>query len=82
MDYFTNGNKKAYLVYQWIYVITLLLGPFLKVDVIWGLANIFNGLMAAPNLIALLALAPKLSKETNQYFVEHKEKNNISTQSI
>ncbi|CDD21221.1 amino acid carrier protein [Firmicutes bacterium CAG:313] len=77
LDYFTNGNKKAYLVYQWIYVITLLLGPFLKVDVIWGIANIFNGLMAAPNLIALLALAPKLSKETNQYFVEYKEKNKM-----
>ena len=77
LDYFTKGNKKAYLVYQWIYVITLLLGPFLKVDVIWGIANIFNGLMAAPNLIALLVLAPKLSKETNQYFVEYKEKNKM-----
>ena len=77
LDYLTTGNKKAYLVYQWIYVITLLLGPFLKVDVIWGIANIFNGLMAAPNLIALLVLAPKLSKETNQYFVEYKEKNKM-----
>lgn len=39
-----------------------------------GYSEYFNGLMAAPNLIALLVLAPKLSKETNQYFVEYKEK--------
>jgi len=68
LDYLTGGNKVAEKVYQWVYILAVLLGAFLQVDVIWTVAEIFNGLMAIPNLVALLALSPVVAKDTNQYF--------------
>ena len=44
------------------------LGGFLKLELIWVIADIVNGLMAIPNLIALLALSPIIIKETRHYF--------------
>ena len=44
------------------------LGGFLKLDLVWVIADIVNGLMALPNLIALLALSPVIIKESKQYF--------------
>ena len=40
-----------------IVVAFILVGSTLKVDLVWALADLFNGLMAVPNLLALLALA-------------------------
>lgn len=68
LDYVTGGNKMIEKIYQWLYILAILLGAFLKVDVIWTIAEIFNGLMAIPNLIALLALSKVVAKDTNQYF--------------
>ena len=51
-----------YKVYILIYVLSIFFGALLKVDLIWNLADIFNGLMAIPNLIALIALS-KIVKE-------------------
>lgn len=68
LDYLTGGNKIATKIYQWLYILAVLMGAFLKVDVIWTIAEIFNGLMAVPNLIALLALSPVVAKETSKYF--------------
>ena len=48
------------------------LGGFLQLDLIWVIADIVNGLMALPNLIALLALSPIIVKETQKYFSETK----------
>lgn len=49
------------------------LGGFLKLDLIWMIADIVNGLMALPNLIAVLALSPVIIKETWQYFSKGKK---------
>lgn len=46
------------------------LGGFLKLELIWVLADIVNGLMALPNLIALLALSPVVVLETKYYFIK------------
>jgi AGCS family alanine or glycine:cation symporter len=40
----------------------------MTVEAVWTIAGIFNGLMAFPNIIALLALSGTVSKETNEYF--------------
>lgn len=72
LDYLTGGNPVIEKIYQWLYIIAILFGAFLKVDVIWTLAEIFNGLMAIPNLIALLALSKVVAKDTNQYFKKGK----------
>ena len=44
------------------------LGGYLQLQVIWKIADIVNGLMALPNLIALLVLSPIIIKETKSYF--------------
>ena len=49
------------------------LGGFLKLDLIWMIADIVNGPMALPNLIAVLALSPVIIKETRQYFSKGKK---------
>lgn len=63
-------GTKSILPYRLIFVVMVALGGFLKLDLIWTLADIVNGLMALPNLIALLALSPVIIKETRQYFKE------------
>ncbi|MBQ0004911.1 MAG: alanine:cation symporter family protein [Clostridiales bacterium] len=68
LEYFTNRNQTAVKVYRWIYIGAVLIGPFLTLSFVWTLADIFNGLMAFPNLIALLALNGVVVKETKDYF--------------
>ena len=46
----------------------------MTVSAVWTIADIFNGLMALPNIIALLALSGVVAKETNAYFKELKQK--------
>ena len=50
-------GEKALPVYSVIVVAFILVGSTLKVDLVWALADLFNGLMAIPNLLALLALS-------------------------
>ncbi len=67
LEYLT-GNLKVVMVYRWIYILAVLIGPFLTVSAVWTIADIFNGLMAIPNLIALLALSGVIVSETRHYF--------------
>ena len=50
-------GEKALPVYSVIVVLFILVGSTLKVDLVWAMADFFNGLMAVPNLLALLALS-------------------------
>ena len=50
-------GEKALPVYSVIVVVFILLGSTLKGDLVWAMADFFNGLMAVPNLLALLALS-------------------------
>ncbi|MTB63793.1 amino acid carrier protein [Streptococcus sp. zg-86] len=56
------------LLYRIIFIAMVALGGFLQLEVIWIIADIVNGLMALPNLIALLALSPIIIRETRKYF--------------
>ena len=53
----TLFGEKALPVYSAIVVVFILVGSTLKVDLVWAMADFFNGLMAVPNLLALLALS-------------------------
>ncbi|MET3634591.1 alanine/glycine:cation symporter family protein [Streptococcus porcorum] len=55
-------------IYRIILITMVALGGFLKLELIWVIADIVNGLMALPNLIALLVLSPVIIKETKKYF--------------
>ena len=50
-------GEKALPAYSAIVVVFILVGSTLKVDLVWAMADFFNGLMAVPNLLALLALS-------------------------
>lgn len=65
-------GTKSILPYRLLFVAMVALGGFLKLDLIWTIADIVNGLMVLPNLIALLALSPVIIKETRQYFAKKK----------
>lgn len=68
LEYLTGGNQQAVLVYRWIYLLAILVGPYMTVSLVWNIADVFNGLMAFPNLIALSVLSGVVVKETKQYF--------------
>lgn len=67
LEYLTD-NMKAVMVYRWLYILAVLIGPFLTVSAVWTIADIFNACMAIPNLIALLALSGVIAYETKSYF--------------
>jgi len=58
---------KGITPYRVIFIAMIALGVFLKLDIIWILADIVNGLMAIPNLIALVALSGVVVEETKLY---------------
>ena len=68
LEYLFNGNMGPVKVYRWLYLLAVLIGPFLTVSAVWTIADIFNGLMAIPNLIAIIALGGVVAKETKSYF--------------
>ena len=67
LEYLT-GNLTVVKVYRWLYILAVLIGPFLTVSAVWTLADIMNGLMAIPNLIALVTLNGVIVAETRSYF--------------
>lgn len=60
-------GKRGIMPYKIIFVLILIIAPITALDLVWTLADIFNGLMAIPNVIAVIALSPVIVKETNYY---------------
>ena len=60
-------GDKCITIYRVIYVATVMLGTVASLDLVWAAADTFNGLMAIPNLIALLALSGVIIKETKDF---------------
>ena len=61
-------KEKSLVIYRALWVAAALAFANVKVDLVWNLADTLNGLMAVPNLIGLLLLAPMVFKVTRQYF--------------
>lgn len=77
LEYLSGGKKKSILVYRWLYIIAVFIGPYMTVKAVWTIADIFNGLMAIPNMIAIFALSGVVAKETKSFFERYKnEKRN------
>ena len=67
------GNKKPILMtFKWLYIIAVFIGPYLTVSEVWTIADIFNGLMAFPNVVALILLSGVVSRETKDYIGRYK----------
>ena len=65
-------DKKAILTYRWLYIFAIFIGPYLTVSAVWTSADIFNGLMAFPNLIALILLSGIVANETKTFLAKFK----------
>jgi AGCS family alanine or glycine:cation symporter len=68
LEYLVGTRRKWIVkVYRLAYVAVVFIGPYLTVSVVWGLADTFNGLMAFPNLVALVLLSPVVWRVTKDY---------------
>ena len=72
VEYLFNRNKAVVKGYRWLYILAVFIGPYMTVAAVWNIADIFNALMAFPNLIALLALSVVVVKETKEFHAKHK----------
>lgn len=68
VEYLFNRNKNVVTTYRWLYILAVFIGPYMTVEAVWNIADIFNALMALPNLIALIALSGVVARETRSYF--------------
>ena len=68
LAYLTGDRRLPVLVFRWLYITAVLIGPYMTISAVWGIADIVNGLMAIPNMIALIALSGVVVRETNDYF--------------
>ncbi|WP_443661729.1 alanine:cation symporter family protein [Clostridium sp.] len=60
-------GKRAIVPYKILWVIFVFVGSVFSLSLVWDLADLFNGLMAIPNLIALILLSPVIVSETKKY---------------
>ncbi|BAK47121.1 Na+/alanine symporter [Clostridium sp. SY8519] len=74
LEYITGGKTKAIRIFRWFYILAVFIGPYMTVSAVWTIADIFNGLMAIPNMIAILTLSGVVVKETRDFFRAGKHK--------
>ena len=68
---FLFGHKSV-AIYQGIFVVVLIIGASLELELVWNIADTLNGFMAVPNLIALLGLSGVVVKLTKEHFAKDK----------
>lgn len=68
LSYVIGSRKSTTVLFRWLYIVAVFIGPYLTVEAVWNIADIFNGLMALPNIIALIALSGVIAKDTKAYF--------------
>jgi AGCS family alanine or glycine:cation symporter len=61
-------GEKAVAPYRYLFVLFVGVGAVAKLEFVWALSDTFNGMMAIPNLIGLLALSPVILRTTREYF--------------
>lgn len=73
LEYLIGNKPKALKAYKIIYILAVFIGPFMTVSAVWTIADILNGLMAIPNLIAVVTLSGVVVAETKKYFEKLKK---------
>ncbi|RMG68736.1 MAG: sodium:alanine symporter family protein [Calditrichaeota bacterium] len=61
-------GERSIRPYRYLFCLFVGIGAVAKLELVWSLADVFNGLMAFPNLVGLLALTPIIVQETRSYF--------------
>lgn len=70
-------GSKATVIYRVIFIVFILGGATMSLDLAWDLSDTFNGLMAIPNLIGVIALAPVVGKITKNYVARRMKGKNV-----
>lgn len=65
-------------VYRWLYIAAVFIGPYMTVAAVWTIADIFNSLMAIPNMIALFALGSVVVRETKDFFTKNRSGSDVA----
>ena len=68
VEFLSKNSKKAVFIYRLIYVAFVFIGAVGSLDLIWSISETMNGLMAIPNLIAIIGLVKVISTATKDYF--------------
>lgn len=68
-------GSKVVKPYRLIYTLFCMLGTVVTLDLVWAVSDVFNGLMAFPNLIGLLLLSGVVIQETKSYLLRDTDKN-------
>ncbi len=64
-------GTKAVVPYRTLWVLAVMVGSVVKLNIVWNFADIANALMALPNLVSLLLLSGVIINETRQYLWEN-----------
>lgn len=76
LEYMTGNSRKTNQIlsaYRWLYILAILIGPFMTISAVWTIADIFNALMALPNLVAILFLSGVVVRETKKFLSKEKK---------
>lgn len=68
LEYLVGRNKKAILAYRVLYILAVFIGPYMTIQAVWDIADIFNGLMAIPNLVAVILLSGEVVRLSKSFF--------------
>ncbi|MBR2837611.1 MAG: alanine:cation symporter family protein [Kiritimatiellae bacterium] len=72
LEYLVGPRRRRLThVFRLLYVAVVFAGPYFTVSVVWCVADVFNGLMAFPNLVALLLLSPVVRDVTRDFLRRH-----------
>ena len=66
--YLSNNNKAVNIIYKVIFILICIVGATGSGTLMWDISDTLNGLMALPNLLALLLLSGTVAKITKNYF--------------
>ena len=64
-------GEKVIIVYKILWIVGIFAGSVAELNLIWNLADLLNGLMAIPNIIAVLLLSAVIASETKKYSGSH-----------
>ncbi|MBR1724196.1 MAG: alanine:cation symporter family protein, partial [Ruminococcus sp.] len=73
LAYLFGGSAKATRIFHILYIAAIFIGPYLTVKAVWNIADIFNGLMAIPNVVALIALSGVTASETSEHLLHRRK---------
>ena len=73
LAYLFGGSTAVTSIFHVVYIAAIFAGPYLTVEAVWNIADIFNGLMAIPNVAALIALSGVTASETKHHLLSRKK---------